>query len=243
MPSPDGRKYCAFNFGLTAAGPLKEWLCLHELLDAGIRPNLLLLEIMTPLLNDPGVGRVSEESWLAISRLSAWEITQLSRYHSRPGWLWRTWARSRVVPGYTHRLPLLNQIAPRWTPELPGSTLLMSMDWWGGEHFGIEACAPDWAERLTDTQVRSLRHAYDDFRIGAGPRRALMDLLDRCRSERIPVAMVLMPEGTAFRQLYTPQVESTLSDFLAELRHTYGARLIDARDWIADSGFYDSHHL
>src|SRR5947209_291775 len=97
LRDPDGQPYAAFNFGLTAAGPLKEWLCLQSLLDEGVRPRLLLVEVLPSLFNEPGPGRMSEESWLAISRLSATDVTRLSRYHSRPGWLWSTWAQSRVV--------------------------------------------------------------------------------------------------------------------------------------------------
>jgi hypothetical protein len=243
LSTPTGQSYTAFNLGVTAAGPLKEWLCLRAALDQGIRPDLLLVEILPPLFNEPGPGRMSEESWLAISRLSATDLSILSPYHSRPSWLWRTWARSRVVPGYTFRVPILNHVAASWAPPLPGAGLLAPIDRFGWQPFAQSVCNPETTAHLTDNQVRSLCQAYEDFRIGAGPRHALADLLRRCRQERIAVALVLMPEGSAFRRRSNSHVETALTEFLAEMSQSYNARLIDARDWIADSGFYDAHHL
>ncbi len=45
-----GRPVVAFNFGLFGAGPATELLTLRRLLDDGIRPSLLLVEVLPPLL-------------------------------------------------------------------------------------------------------------------------------------------------------------------------------------------------
>ena len=52
-----------------------------------------------------------------------------------------------------------------------------------------------------------------------------------------------MPEGTAFRSWYTPEAESVVAKFLAEVCDRHGVRLLDARCWIADEDFWDGHHL
>jgi hypothetical protein len=56
-------------------------------------------------------------------------------------------------------------------------------------------------------------------------------------------ALVLMPEGTYFRGWYPPHAEPLIRGLLSDLRKDYGVEVIDARRWIGDDGFWDSHHL
>jgi hypothetical protein len=81
------------------------------------------------------------------------------------------------------------------------------------------------------------------FRVGAKAARALGDLLNLCRREKIRAALVLMPEGPAFRSWYSPSAEAQLQGLLAAVRQAYPVGLFDARDWIPEEGFLDSHHL
>ncbi len=81
------------------------------------------------------------------------------------------------------------------------------------------------------------------FRLGQGPTRAMRDLLECCRNERIPVALVLTPESTTFRAWYQPECLKTMRDLLDELRATYGVEVIDATHWLDDNDFMDGHHL
>jgi hypothetical protein len=95
----------------------------------------------------------------------------------------------------------------------------------------------------TDFARRQYAPAFEDFRLGEAPARALRDLLDRCRAEKVRVALVLMPEGSEFRGWYPPAMEAEMADFLGGLRREHGVAVIDARAWVDDAGFWDSHHL
>jgi hypothetical protein len=64
-----------------------------------------------------------------------------------------------------------------------------------------------------------------------------------CRQERIAAALLLVPEGTDFRGLYSPAARGTIDAYLSRLRQEHGVPVIDARDWVGDDGFWDSHHL
>src|SRR5207248_1044291 len=44
----DGRTALVFNFGLSGAGPYLEALCLRRLFAEGVRPDLLVLEVLPP---------------------------------------------------------------------------------------------------------------------------------------------------------------------------------------------------
>ena len=79
-----GKPATAFNFGLPAAGPLKQRQCLESLLGRGLRPDLLLVEVMPPLFNEAGPDRFCEENWLDVPGLAAADVLLLQSYFSHP---------------------------------------------------------------------------------------------------------------------------------------------------------------
>ena len=100
-PGPDGRPVLVFNFGLSGAGAYLDALCLRRLFAEGVRPDLLVLEVLPPTLNQPGPHPV-EENWLDAGRLRDAERDFLDRYHSDPGRTLRQWLKGRV-PCVWHR--------------------------------------------------------------------------------------------------------------------------------------------
>ena len=52
-----------------------------------------------------------------------------------------------------------------------------------------------------------------------------------------------MPEGQTFRSWYPSMAIREIEAFLSHLSEHYEAQLIDAREWIAEQRFLDSHHL
>jgi hypothetical protein len=84
---------------------------------------------------------------------------------------------------------------------------------------------------------------FTGFQLSAPACHALDELLRECRSEGIRAALVVMPEGTAFRSLYSPDAWARIESLLKMLHQEFGVPVINAREWIADDGFSDSHHL
>ena len=237
----------AFNFGLTACGPMRQWLVLRRLLDAGIRPDVLLVEILPPLLNEPGRDRLSEEAWLIPAKLGALDVLRLRTYHSKPRRLWERWLPQRLAPGYTQRQRIVASVDRGWLPREQAEALecepgLAPMDSFGWQPTKTQAVAEADRVRLTETVYRQYSHAFADFRLGDGPVRALRDTVARCRQEGIRVVLVRMPESTTFRRWSEP-LEASVSGLLAELRAAGAEAVIDAREWVGDDGFWDSHHL
>jgi hypothetical protein len=110
------------------------------------------------------------------------------------------------------------------------------------DHF-LPGLTPAERRRYADLARGQYRDCFGDFRLAGGPARALGDLLDCCGRERLPAALVLMPEATAFRALYPPAVLGGIERFLADLSREKHVPLIDARTWVEDGGFWDGHHL
>ena len=61
--------------------------------------------------------------------------------------------------------------------------------------------------------------------------------------EGLKVALVTMPEGSDFRGWYPPGSWAAIKQFLNDLEHEFEVPWINARDWVADDDFSDSHHL
>jgi hypothetical protein len=241
LHSPSGERYVGFNFGVAAAGPVKECVCLQSLLDDGIRPDLVLVEVLPPMLNEPGPGRFCEENWIHVPGLAASEVRQAQAYSNRPGRMGRAWLRSRLVPWHAHR----ERILDGWhRPLEPGRTRpLDRMDAFGWIPAEWEAVSPQKRREETDFARQQYAPCFADFSLGEGPARAVRDLVDRCRADGIGVALVLMPEGSEFRSWYPPSMLHAVDGFLAELQQAQGVPLLDARTWVKDADFWDSHHL
>jgi hypothetical protein len=211
-------------------------LVLARLRAAGVRPALIVAEVMVPFFNEPGPDRLSEEEWLRQVRLSALEAFGLGAYLARPSRMTSGWLKDRLLPGVTQRQPLADWLLPGWRPEEAG---LLPTDERGWRPYpaGVDPAERARLEALAEEQYGT---AFRDFRVGAGPLRALADLLADCRRDGVPVVLLLMPESAPFRA-WGREATAAVLDRLDELPG--GGERIDARDWVADVGFWDAHHL
>lgn len=241
LPGPDGRPLLAYNLGVPAAGPMHEWLYLRELLDAGIRPRLLLVEYLPPLLNGPGRALVSEEGWTEAPWLTVSQLSRLWPYFTRPRRKGYRWLEARLAPAYAFRPDLHFQLQVKLEPEKAPRDFAPLQDEWGCRMQEV-LTEQERAERLEAVRRQyALTLAF--MRPGDGPCRALRDLLACCRREHIPVALVVMPEASVFRSWYSFPAEEEARRFLAELRREFGVEVIDGRCWVADKDFADGHHV
>jgi hypothetical protein len=241
LVGPDGRPLLAYNFGVPAAGPIHEWLYLRSLLDAGIRPRLLLIEFLPLLFNAPGRSLVSEEGWTFAPWLSLPHLRRMWPYFSRPHAKGGDWLEARMAPAYAFRSDLHTQLQAWLDPASAPRDFAPLQDEWGCRLQETLTAAECW-QRLAVSH-HECAATVARLRLGKGPCRALRDLLARCRRERIPVALVVMPEASVFRGWYTPSAEAAVGRFLAELQRDYGVEVIDARRWVKDRDFADGHHV
>jgi hypothetical protein len=223
-----------YNFGVIGCGPALECVYLRRLLAAGIRPDLLLVEVLPATLNREG-DRSLEEDWLDAGRLSPAELALLHSYHSHPDRLLYPWWSAHCLPCLRHQAGLRHRLGL----ERPAAA--WDAHGWLAVAFGRLKAAG--RHRLTGTAHRQYEDAVRELHLARGPARALNDLLDRCRNEGIPVALVVMPEAAEFRGFYAPGVRAGLVDYLGNVSRERGVPLIDASTWVGDTGFWDGHHL
>jgi hypothetical protein len=248
LPGPGGKPWLAYNFGLPMVGPQREGIYLDEMLAAGIRPRLLLIEYVPALFNQTHKRVVSEESWTLAPWLPLSDLCRLWPYWSHPYRKAGEWLESRLAPWYALRYYLQHAAFP--PPASENQPRFARGDWswtcWPHDERGFRRplngtvleqgllWSFDWG-----VFYPTLKHLH----IGQGPVQALCDLLERCRQEKIPTALVFMPESNTFRSWYCPEGLADSYHLFAEIGARYGALAIDASEWVADADFADAHHV
>ncbi|MGH7172606.1 MAG: DUF1574 family protein [Gemmataceae bacterium] len=240
MPDSDGRPLRVYNYGIPATGPIYELLAVRRLLAEGIRPRLLLIEFLPTLMCKHHHGALNEENLMVVESIGARRLLQWLPYLHRPATSAGLWLGSRVYPWYAFRHQIRLQATclvnrrscPTYGPiDESGWHIPFATDW---------PIFEQWS-RLAIERV-NYYPAISRFRLAKEPTRALHELLDLCRRERIPTALVIMPESSQFRGWYSYGSKKPLRGLLDELRRTYGVEVIDANRWLGDWDFEDGQH-
>jgi hypothetical protein len=231
-----------FNFGVPGAGPVTHLIYLRRLLAAGHRPDLLVLEILPPLLADLPGGPLEARA-LSGGQLSAPEIDLAGRYGVPTERLRAERRAAARLPVSEHRFKLLGRLFPSALPD----GLRYN---WGRTPDPNGWNAADVLEVTDAGRARGVAGAGAEYRdvlrldLTRGPAvRALRDVLALCRAQGVPVVLVMYPEGATFRAMYPADAEPKLAALLAGLTAEFGCPVTDARAWLADDLFVDNHHL
>src|SRR5262249_34719864 len=231
-----------YNFGQAGAGPLQALLTVLRLLDAGVKPDSLLVELFPAALAADGPA---EQAFARIlPRLSLADVRRLEPYCADPVALRRGWAGHRVNSWYAHRLSLMSHWQPGWLPWQHRLTFQWDqMDRFGFTPYPHEVMPLGEREKGIESVHRQYAATLANCRIGAMSDRAIRDLVARCCAEGIPVAFYLMPESPAFRSWSTAEVRATVAAYRDTLTRELGVSVFDAADGFAEEEFADGHHL
>lgn len=231
-----------YNFGQTGAGPLQLLLTAFRLLDAGVKPDFLLVELFPAALVGDGPAEAQMATWGL--RLGAGDVRRLAPYCADPDALRTTWVSNRAAPWYALRLTLMNHWRPKWVP----AANRLDFQWEGMDPRGWLAYPFDTvsaADRATAVARagESYRKQLAGYRIGAASDRALRDIIARCRAEGVALAFFTTPEGPAFAGWYPRGAADTFRRYAAGLTRDTGVPVFDAAGGFAEEEFADSHHL
>lgn len=231
-----------FNCSQSACHPIGERLNLARLLDAGITPDFLLVEVLPALLADT---RPPEAS-LPVHRLGHADLARLRPLLADPGRVRREWAETRLLTWHSLRHSLQPHLFGRdLIPEARRDDFL----WADARTFGWGPFAPaEWPDEVRAARVAADRRAYAPmlatFHVAPGPDRAYRALLAECRAKGVRAALFVMPESPAFREWYPPGARKEAADYLARLSREYEVPVFDAAEWVpAPAAYMDSHHL
>ena len=228
-----------FNFGIPSSGPFLERISLERLRKLPGKPDILLVEVLPALLN--GTHTPRDQSELDGARLSAAELTKNRLSWAALSGPIRKWATARALPIYRHQAELRSLLKidrERDGDNLPEDLRTVDSFGWQARSFPV-----DRREGLKGLAHRQYDACYRDFRLADTQVAHLEELLARCETEGIRTVLILMPEGSEFRRLYTPEMNAAIEGMLLHFRERFGSPIIDARPWMDDSLFYDMHHL
>jgi hypothetical protein len=230
-----------FNFGVPGSGPYFQTIMLDRMAASGLRTDILFLELLHPFFNAAAV-RSLDHSLLDGARLTYGEAVGLWSYgkRSKSGPL-RRWFYARALPIRRHQAELrdlvgLDEYQPGQRPPSPYDPI---------DRFGYRPWIKDpkeWAG-LTALAHRQYDPFYADFRLDPAPWGRMLATIDRARAAGTSVVVILMPEGSEFRGLYSPECRAGVEDMIRRLREEIGVTVVDGRDWLPDSAFHDQHHL
>jgi hypothetical protein len=232
----------AFNFGISGVGPMLETVHLRRLLAAGVRPDLLFIEIFPAAMVDDD-GRPFEYKWLHGRRLQRDDFPVLHVEASKWAKLLWQWGTSRALPctGYRGELRYLLGLGGF------GNRFYHGFPWAGGDAYCWQ---PDLLTATAEQRARYLGLARSQYsgplagsRLARRSTQAVAELLGLCRDQGIAVALVLMPESSEFRTWYSAALRAGVDAYVAHLRRTWGVPVIDAGRWLPDADFWDGHHV
>lgn len=240
LRTADGRKPFVYNFSQVGSGALAELVTLHRLLDAGIRPNWVAVEILPALLGRP-IDVFDSSS--GTCRLNWNDVRLLCRYVDDSFELKRRWLRDQLAPCFAHRFSFMNHYASDSMPWRLRLDHWKHLDRWGWSDIGTDSqplvLVPSALEVTRMTYFEDLQH----LQIAPMQDHAMRDLIALCRKEGIPALFYLMPEGSLFRSWYAPAVNACINGYLTGLSKELGVPIVDLRTWMEDLYFGDSHHL
>jgi hypothetical protein len=230
-----------YNFSAAGCGPIHELLTLKRLLDSGIQPSAVLVEVLRPVL----AGNGPAEKLLHPGRLSYADLHRLRLYCDDPQALRWNWLQQRLFPWHTLRLNLLSH----WAGSLLHWKSRQDFMW---KQLKERGWLPYFFEdlpaekRLQGIAAAQAQYAgyFAQYQIAPRPDQAYRELLSLCRERGIRVGFFIMPESPTFRYWYPPHAEETARNYLEQLAREFSVPVFDASAWINDeTAFADSHHL
>ncbi|MFO0802779.1 MAG: hypothetical protein U0791_06600 [Gemmataceae bacterium] len=231
-----------FNFGIPASGPVTHITYLKRLLAEGHKPDLLILEVLPPSLADLPDGPLESRFFFG-DRLRHSELDSVIRYDFPEEAVRSKWRQSVFEPWYALRFPILGRLMPSalsWHLRFDWSRSCDAFGW--GAPFAESVTPEEFDAGLTRAKGE-YEAILATLRPTGGAARALNDLAALCRERGIPLRLVTMPESIGFRAMYSPEVMNRIRDFLHAVCRDHGCKLVDAREWLPESGFTDGHHV
>ncbi len=232
-----GNHVQVFNFGITTSGPFLEQVVLKRLTEDHLKPDIVLIEVMPVHYN--GKQLPADLESLDGARLSAEELAPLPQSKAAlTGPLWR-WARSRAWPSCRHQAELRDLLSPALGQSSKDSEIHAV------DSLGWQACPTptQGVAAMTDLAHRQYDKRFADFEMSLEQLHRLEQILLDCQRQNIKAALLLTPEGSEFRRLYSPAMTAAIDQMLRDLEKQFDVPIMDCRTWMPDEAFFDQHHL
>ena len=228
-----------FNFGIPTSGPFLERIWIERLHQSGITPDVLCIEIIPAYFNASHAPQDLRS--LDGARLTGRELANIRTCWNTLEGPIKRWVLSRALPSQRHQAELHDAL--RIDEPRQGRRVHAELSKTDRQGWQARSIPPELIDPLKGLAHRQYDPCFQDFKLSGDQAEVLEELLARCEREGIKAALVLTPEGSEFRALYSPAMTASIDEMLARLHDRHGVPIIDARAWIDDAQFSDMHHL
>lgn len=232
-----------FNFGLSGADIFRQMICLKRLINDGVKPQKVMVEIMGPLMALDESYFISGPSLLPRARND--EIAEYCSYSPEPAARRREWLWSRINPLSKYGMRVPHQTLSLRLIPLPFMRRLDKhfYDQWGW--VAMPAAPIPESEYRRGFEIAKKTYGMEKVTRAVTPasERATREIIEACKKAGIEVYLLQMPENEDFQALCPAPIYAQLDSFLEKMRTEYGVRRINARSWIKGDAFTDGHHL
>lgn len=232
-----------YNCGMIGARHSMVLLNLIRLRDAGIKPDMVMIELFPRLLASEGT--VESELALWAPRLTDRDLDHVAPFAGDLSAVRRKWALSRLNPWSQHRLQLMSAWLPTWIKENNREDGARGrLDDYGFAPHPAARVAPREAERAR-ARIKAQQFGKGSrlTRIGGQFDKLIHDLVGWCRTEGIEVAFFWTPESPAYRSWFQPGERTLAMEYGRSLTRELGVPVFPAPDHLPEDVFADGHHL
>jgi hypothetical protein len=252
----DANTHClAYNLAVLANGPIGEMVHWQRLVDRGMTPDVVVLEICPARFStftqkqpgsdeplDPKKKKLSDDMVTFRGDRMTWDEVQLVRSYGYPDEAETDWREANWNPWFGFRFQILGMLNPMWLPNnvthherRPASDL-------GWKRPFYEKWAPDKYPQAIEANRELLFKRMQNIDFDESPAQCFRDLVRSIKAHgSIPVAFVT-PEASVIRAWYPPEVNKRIDQFVHELREQLGIQVVDLRAALPDDAFHDGHH-
>lgn len=236
------RPCVAFNLAIAGDGPIAQHVHVNRVLRSCPRMDIAIIELLPVGFAWHG-DRPYDVQVLRPDRLTLDEVATVERF-GFPDEVRREWLQGSASPWSGLRFQLLSAVKPRWRPAG-----LEGLDANRPQIAATQGWGPwdDASKEIVQQRLPTVKAAYDGhlraIRFDRPHAQALRETIAVLEAAQVRPVVVMLPEGSAFRSWYAPDVSRALRDYWDDLRRTTHATLIDAREWLGDEAFADGHHI
>ncbi len=233
-----GRRAAVVNLSGHGASVLTELVWMRRLLERGIRPDFVCVEVTPFQYGHPGPPEDIER--FPDHLLSAADLEVVARYSDDPE-LRARWRHGQWCPAYFHRLTIVNYLAEWLIPvreRMPAWNDSLDERFWSAR----PPSPPAELQAILELMRAMARHRLRDYAPYRDALRPLDELLTLLEREGIPAAVVLAPEGPTVRAIYPTGTVGQLVAMIGDLSQRHGIPFVNAFEWLDEPMFIDSIH-
>ncbi|HVA49622.1 MAG TPA: DUF1574 family protein [Pirellulales bacterium] len=235
------RPVVVYNFAVPGGGPVTELLLLRRLLDAGIRPDTLILETSPTFFAEVAVP--DNLTWLESHGIGLGERNWLESYGPLADPRSVTTTSGVLVPWYRHRFALVRWVARGFMPSIPWGVLSSWFDEHGWEPIGGDRRSDQMYAQFVAAERGALGPYFQNSRLAPASRRVFQDLLTLLDSQQIRTVLALFPEGSDLRRWCPAEFRARVMAALGSVGREREVTIVDGHDWLSDDDFFDPIHL